>query len=130
MPAADDAAVGEVVVAERALLDPRVRGDRARVEALLHPDFVEFGSSGRRWDRASILAMLADEPATDGPVAEVDRIDAARLADDVVHLTYTARRPDGSLRRRSAVWRRVDGRWLLYFHQGTPVPSRCMNGAR
>lgn len=119
--AVDDPAVREVVAAERALLDPRVRGDRERVEALLHPDFVEFGSSGRRWDRPSILAMLAGEPATDGPVSAVDRIDAVRLADDVVHLTYTARRPDGSLRRRSAVWRRVGGRWLLYFHQGTPV---------
>ncbi|HEX6445549.1 MAG TPA: nuclear transport factor 2 family protein [Streptosporangiales bacterium] len=120
---AHDDDLAEVVAAERALLDPQVRRDRARVDALLHPDFVEFGSSGRRWDREGILAMLAAEPPADGPVAEVDRIDAVRLADDAVHLTYTACRADGTLRRRSALWRRVDGRWLLYFHQGTPVPT-------
>lgn len=123
MPGARDDDLAEVVSLERALLDPRVRGDRAQVEALLHRDFVEFGSSGRRWDRDGILAMLAAEPPGDGPVAEVDRIDAVPLADDVVHLTYTACRADGTARRRSALWRRVDGRWLLYFNQGTPVPA-------
>ncbi|MBO0827232.1 MAG: nuclear transport factor 2 family protein, partial [Streptosporangiales bacterium] len=51
MPEQGDGDLAEVVAAERALLDPRVRGDRARVEPLLHADFVEFGSSGRRWDR-------------------------------------------------------------------------------
>lgn len=121
MAGADDDDLAEVVALERALLDPRVRGDRARVEALLHPGFAEFGASGRHWDRAGIIDMLAGEPRTDGPVAVVDRIDAVRLAGDVVHLTYTSRRPDGEF-RRSALWRRVDGRWLLYFHQGTPVP--------
>lgn len=118
----EDAAVREVVAAERALLDRRVRRDRARVEQLLHPEFFEFGVSGRRWDRASTLAMLADEPDGDGPVAEVDRIDGVRLADDVVHLTYTSRGPDRTV-HRSVLWRRVDGRWLLYFHQGTLVPA-------
>jgi len=39
----------EVVRRELLLLDPVVRADVGRVRGLLHPDFVEFGASGRIW---------------------------------------------------------------------------------
>lgn len=48
----------------------------------------------------------------------------ARLAPDVVHLTYTSDAA-GRRARRSSVWRRdARGRWLLWFHQGTPTQDR------
>jgi hypothetical protein len=58
----DDLAV--VVERERQLLRERVLStggylDPAEIERLLHPELVEFGASGRVWDRASILDLIA-----------------------------------------------------------------------
>ncbi len=115
----DDGAAA-AVAGERALLDPAVRADPARAGALLHPEFTEVGASGRHWTRAEILAAMADELSLAGEVVQVHGMAAARLADDVVHLTY---RTDvaGRAAARSSVWRRTDDGWRLWFHQGTPV---------
>ena len=106
-----------VIALELALLDPARRADRAFLEQVLHPDFAEFGSSGRHWRREELIeAMLAD-PRVDR--TEVSELAAQPLAADAILLTY---RMPGRL--RSSVWLRQDGRWRLRFHQGTPTDSR------
>lgn len=112
--------VEHVVAQELRLLDPAVRRSAHEVAELLHPGFVEFGASGRRWDRASILAALAVEP--DGESLTAYDVTGIRLADDVVLVTYVSARSSARA-RRSSVWRRVGGTWLLYFHQGTPMTA-------
>ncbi|MGY1712758.1 DUF4440 domain-containing protein [Geodermatophilus sp. SYSU D00758] len=114
------AAVGAAVVElERLLLRPDARADRQRVAALLHPDFREFGASGRVWDREAIVRALAADPAVQGTA---EAFEAVRLAEDVVLLTYRVTGDRGSL--RSSLWVR-DGAagWRLRFHQGTPTPG-------
>ena len=105
----------EVIRLELALLDPAVRVDAEKVRALLHPDFVEFGASGRKWDRSSIAAVTS---GIEEPIVASD-FRATRLGPDAMLLTY---RSDTSGRRalRSSIWVRVPGEdWLLRFHQGT-----------
>lgn len=46
---------------ESALVDPDVRSSRDRIEALLHPEFIELGSSGDVYDRQMIIDMLSQE---------------------------------------------------------------------
>jgi ribonuclease HI len=111
----------EVMRRELLLLDPVVRADPGRVRRLLHPDFVEFGASGRIWDGKAIVEALAADSA---PVQRraVDLV-PVRLSVDTILLTY---RIDDLERAslRSSVWlRNTDGEWLLRFHQGTPIPS-------
>ena len=60
MSASSDLAAQIRRLAEQ-LLDPKVRSDRAALERLLAAEFVEFGSSGRVFDRAAVIAALADE---------------------------------------------------------------------
>ena len=97
-------------------MDPAVRRSRDEVAALLDPEFREFGSSGREWDRKAIIELLAGDEAPP-PVAEA--FTTTRLAPDVVLLTYRTRRP-GRVTLRSSTWRRdADGRWRLIFHQAT-----------
>ena len=108
----------EVVRRELLLLDPEVRSDLSRVRALLHPDFVEFGASGRIWDTATLVEALAASREPLGQGAAVD-LDPVSLTVDTVLLTY---RVDDPARPsvRSSVWLRGDsGDWLLRFHQGT-----------
>ena len=118
-PAVESAMEGEL-----ALLTPKVRRSPDRVGALLHPDYHEFGASGRHWSRAAIIASLAatTEPGA-RPVA-VSALRGVQLAHDLVHLTYDTEY-DGSRAHRSSLWRRTEGRWLLYFHQATPFSERA-----
>jgi hypothetical protein len=124
-----DEALAEVVRLELLLLEPQVRRDPERLASLLHKDFVEYGASGRRWDRASV-ALAVD--AGEEPIG-ASAVQARRLGPDAVLVTY---RSDARGRRvlRSSIWVREDGRWLLLFHQGTltdeaqdatPPPKPC-----
>jgi len=112
-------AVRAAMAGELRLLDPAVRASPEAVTALLDPEFTEFGASGRRYDRASILAVTS-AAEEDGPRPEVTGLSGRLLAPDLVHLTYATVR-DGRLFRRSSLWRRSGGDWRMYFHQGTPA---------
>ena len=114
----------EVVRREQLLLHPGHRAIPAVVSELLHPQVVEFGASGRVWDRAQLLAALADDPSVSAAASQFVPI---RLADDVVLLTYRVGGARGSL--RSSIWTRVPDRgWVLRFHQGTPIPGADPDG--
>ncbi|WP_089403139.1 DUF4440 domain-containing protein [Geodermatophilus saharensis] len=115
----DDDEAAAVVELERLLLRPDVRADRRRVDGLLHPDFQEFGASGRVWDRETIVDALAADPTTPGAA---EAFAPVRLAEDVVLLTYRVSGGRGSL--RSSVWVRAPAAgWRLRFHQGTRTPA-------
>lgn len=109
-----DTVPDDVVALELRLLDPAVRSQSAAVLALLHPDFVEFGASGRAWSADGVANAIA----TDDELIEVAEMTASRLASDVFLLTYRAHRGQLST-LRSSVWLRHEGQWLLRFHQGT-----------
>ena len=118
---ADEEVCAHLMHCERALLDPAVRRDRAQVEALLAEDFQEFGSSGRVWDRRTIVDSLATEVYT-APTAEQKH--CTRITDDVALVTYrTARLENSSGPRtetlRSSLWIKESGQWRVRFHQGT-----------
>lgn len=108
-----------VIAQERQLLDPRVRNDGAAVRALLHDEFSEFGASGTRWDRESVVRALGGD--TDVAIT-ADNLRPFRLGPDAVLLTYTSRRGDATSLRTS-VWIRENDTWLLLHHQGTRAPT-------
>ncbi len=112
-----------VIDSELRLLQPEVRRSADQVEALLHPDFYEFGPSGRKWDRPQMMAALdAAEWRNDDTPAIASEMAGTRLADDVVLVTYLTQR--GQRRaRHSSLWRRTEEGWRLYFHQGTLLPN-------
>ncbi|GAA5011808.1 nuclear transport factor 2 family protein [Streptomyces siamensis] len=115
-----NAAVEAAIEGELRLLDPAIRRSPERLGALLHPEFHEFGSSGRLWDRASIIAELTAVPGAGTRPMTASRMRGVQLAADLVHLTFDTEGHNGRRAHRSSLWRRsVDG-WLLYFHQGTP----------
>lgn len=115
-----DAAVEAAIEGELRLLDPAVRRSPELLGALLHPDYFEFGVSGRRWDRASIIAELSATREPGVRPLTVSRMKGVRLGSGLVHLTFETDR-NGACAHRSSLWRQgVEGRWLLYFHQGTP----------
>jgi hypothetical protein len=118
---ADAVAVAEVLRLERELQGAACRGDQARLSALLAVDFTEVGASGRVWDRASTLAMLAAEPE-DAAVIEVHDLTGRIVGDGFVLVRWDSDR-GGRRARRTSLWRREPGGWRLVHHQGTLLPD-------
>ncbi|WP_030570471.1 nuclear transport factor 2 family protein [Streptomyces aureocirculatus] len=112
-------AVEAAIENELRLLDPEVRASPVLFGALLHPEFTEFGASGARWDRESIVKVLTAKPGPGDRPTTTSRMRGVQLADDVVHLTFDTD-TNGRLVHRSSLWQRSGGGWLLWFHQGTP----------
>jgi hypothetical protein len=122
-----------VLRSELRLYDPGIRGAAGELEALLHPDFVEFGPSGLRWDRREIIAALtgAPPPGAAAPLGAgvpgqqatvVSELAGIRLSSTIVLVTYVSEQ-EGRRARHSSLWLRTGPGWRLYFHQGTLMPS-------
>lgn len=108
---------------ERELLTPTCRANAARLNELLAEDFVEFGATGRVWDRRGMLAALTNDTNadTDATIADAD-MSGRVLADGLVLLTYRSSTAQRSA-LRSSLWRRDADGWRVFFHQGTVVWS-------
>lgn len=100
------------------MLDPDVRADPGRVRELLHNEFIEFGSTGRVYNKKILLDMLRQErPST----VVIRDFSVRQLASDTALVTYRTVGPSGQEARRSSVWIRQDGLWKMAFHQGTRI---------
>ncbi|WP_336852326.1 RNase H family protein [Sinomonas albida] len=101
---------------EQDLLDPETRADFGQLAYLLHPEYREIGQSGRLWNRDEIVDALVQNPDLS---VSFELLDATPLGPDLIQLVYRTQSAEGSC-LRSSLWQRVDGRWRLRFHQGTP----------
>jgi len=103
------------------------RQNRARLEQLLHPGFVEFARSGRRYTRGEVLAEFSASDAALEPVRAQD-FQIAKLGHGVALLTYWSAHegPSHGVHRRtlrSSLWVETECGWQLRFHQGTPIDA-------
>lgn len=113
----------EIRELEMTLLRPETRGSPSELNRLLADGFVEFGSSGRVFTKAQVIAALdADPTSPEMPV--LDDFQTRELAPDVVLATYRCGR---SL--RSSIWTHDGTSWRIVFHQGTPAPTSGGPGA-
>jgi hypothetical protein len=111
---------------EELLLRSDVRGSTERVAALLCDDFVEFGSSGRVFDKKQIIEALRNEAPAERSLSDFE---STILSDNIVLVTYRATRATSPGEQpvhtlRSSIWRLNNGQWQMVFHQGTRT---CLN---
>ncbi|MFJ4572516.1 DUF4440 domain-containing protein [Streptomyces sp. NPDC088846] len=112
-------AVAAAVEGELRLLDPVVRASAELLSQVLHPEYREIDSSGRVWDRDTMIASLTGDDAPHPGPLTASRMRGDQLDDQLVHLTYDTE-AKGNLAHRSSLWRLTGTDWLLYFHQATP----------
>ena len=103
---------------EESHIKPEVRESREKLDEILADDFFEIGSSGYIYDKQECLE-------TGVVLSEMSlyNFEIYPLASDVVLSTYFI--VDKTRNRntyRSSIWKLIDGRWQLYFHQGTISP--------
>lgn len=103
---------------EHSHIQNNIREDLGKLGEILAEDFFEIGSSGFVYTREDCL--------TDGVVLsnmKMYNFDLHPLTEHVVLTTYFI--VDSTRNRntyRSSIWKQVDGKWRLYFHQGTISP--------
>lgn len=112
-----------LITQEVALHQYQVRQNVSKVTRLLHPEFVEVGASGKRYDLQSILEMLAFEPYEAGFVHS-QNFQCITVGSDSRLLTYEAAwvYEDGKVdafSRRASLWQQTEIGWQLRYHQGT-----------
>ena len=96
-----------------------------RCAARMVDEYWEIGASGRRYDRAEILARLAASPPVSADEAgwEIGDFAVRRVGADVWLATYRLDQC-GRLSRRATLWLRSPDRWQVVYHQGTLVADR------
>jgi hypothetical protein len=101
---------------EESLLNPKVRTDTKKLENILAEGFFEFGSSGNVWLREDCLK----DGGVSGREMYLLDFEIHTLAEGVVLATYRVK--DNSRKQlslRSSIWKLLNGRWQMSFHQGT-----------
>jgi hypothetical protein len=106
-------------------LNPEVRHSPVQLGDLLSDDFVEFASLGGVSNKQQVIEALAQEGPPD-PAVRLSLVDfvARGLASDVILVTYRIIQEGGPGTRRasklrSSIWKLIEGRWQMLFHQGT-----------
>ena len=118
----DYSLIEELRELEELLAKPDIRRSPNELSRLIADDFREFGSSGRIFDKAQIIAALQQQPPCELVLCDFQSV---RLAADVVLVTYRGKvqfsgTSAAAESLRSSIWMRRRGRWQVVFHQGTP----------
>ena len=107
-----------IQVLEQQLLDPNFR-DTQDVALLLADDFIEFGVSGCIYNKRLVLESLRSEQKINRSMLDFKIVE---LSSDVVLATYkVVNHSTSKVSLRSSVWKLIDNRWQMIFHQGTSV---------
>jgi hypothetical protein len=105
------------------LLKPEVRSSADRLNELLAEDFIEYGSSGLVYYKQDTLQNLT--ASTDKVVFVVSDFKAKELSENFVLTTFktekTINDTDVMVSLRSSIWKKNEGNWQMFFHQGTPI---------
>ncbi|MCC3357064.1 DUF4440 domain-containing protein [Bacillus sp. REN16] len=91
-------------------------------EELLTDDFLEFGSSGKSYDKNAQLNAVKEINTNNSIKYTVTDFKIKLLAPDVLLATYRSfRHNDSKYALRSSIWKKDQGKWQMSFHQGTPT---------
>ncbi|MHA6287135.1 nuclear transport factor 2 family protein [Maricaulis sp. CAU 1757] len=105
---------------ETALHKFEVRSSAQEINKYLSDSFIEFGSSGTVFTKASIIEALAEEE--EDLSVKVENFETRILCDDTVLVTYKSTiTVDGQVLSslRSSIWMLEGDEWMMAFHQGT-----------
>ena len=100
------------------------------LRALIDDNFYEIGQSGKTWKKLQVIEYFNQQrSSTKNPcVATMENESFVAVDKSVVLITYTFKQTDTSSNftrssRRSSLWKKQGEKWVMLFHQGTPVVS-------
>lgn len=106
---------------EERLLQPGIRKSIEELDNLLADEFVEFGSSGRIFNKGIIMNRLPNETIIQMTLMDFE---AKLLAPDVALTTFKVlKHTNMQYSLRSSIWKLKEEKWQMIFHQGTPTTT-------
>ena len=109
-----------IISLEKRLLSEQARSSRTELDALLSDDFIEFGKSGKIFNKDDILNSLPKEVRLN---IQAKDFKFYLLSDDILQLTYKSSSRTGHGKTvhalRSSIWKKYPSGWKMEFHQGT-----------
>jgi hypothetical protein len=112
--------VAELMRLEQAMWQAQTRFDPAFQARYFAPDFVEFGRSGKIYDRTLTLAQPARPIDCQLPLPHL-AVRAIDVATALVTYDSVVRGPRSiEHTHRASLWTRGPQGWALRFHQATP----------
>ena len=101
-----------------------IRNSPDVVLELLADEFMEFGSSGLIYNKSETVESLKNEQKDLQII--IENFMAQSIGSDIVLVTYRSSKldPDDGTRfsaLRSSIWKLIDGKWRMIFHQGTRI---------
>ncbi|WP_210133724.1 DUF4440 domain-containing protein [Staphylococcus sp. GDY8P131P] len=82
---------------------------------ILHPNFKEFGKSGKVYYKTDIKQTQLDNDNY-----KISNFEEYILSEDCILCTYTLlNTTNNTLTNRSSIWKYYEDDWKLLFHQGT-----------
>lgn len=102
---------------ELSLLNPEVRKSAQQLKQLIADEFMEFGSSGKIYNKKDILKALPQETPRE---FKVEDFKVTRLSEEAMLATYKTIEKKKTV-LRSSIWKKFRDNWCIVFHQGTKV---------
>jgi len=112
----------QFLLLEEKLLQPDIRKSVKDLNCIIDDSFMEFGSSGRTYNKQQIIEVLPTLPIVKMTLMDFQ---AKLLSTGVVLTTYRVitHSEQNNLMEyslRSSMWILQEGEWRIVFHQGTP----------
>ncbi|MGF3104667.1 DUF4440 domain-containing protein [Rossellomorea sp. DUT-2] len=105
---------------EESLLKPEIRTSKIELTQILSDEFFEIGSSGKILYRNEEIS----EEGINLVKMKLYNFEIHPLSDEIVLTTYEIFNEEtGQQSLRSSIWKCTEGRWQMYFHQGTKVSN-------
>ena len=119
----EDLQIKEFLVSlENKLLSAAVRKSAEEIAQLLADDYLEYGSSGKVYNKKDTIEALQSEP-----VIEISAHDfeVKLLTPEVALVRYIAVKKDKTIINasclRSSLWKKTGENWQIVFHQGSKI---------
>ncbi len=108
---------------ELSLLKPEVRSSTEALNKLITDDFIEYGSSGKKYTKKDILERLpstlekCEYLVTDFNV----KIQSSNIVIATFKTERTSNGTDKVISLRSSHWRKTDNQWQMFFHKASRI---------
>lgn len=100
---------------ELSLLTPEVRHSIDQLNRLISNSFIEFGSSGKIYNKQDLFEFL---PTEESKSYTVEDFTTSELSESVILATYKVI-INSQCSLRSSIWKFNGEVWQMIFHQGT-----------
>ena len=110
----------EIELLEKKLLVSATRKSINTLDELLADDFKEFGKSGLVYNKQDILSRLPNEEPREFNAKYFE----VKSLGDTAYLINFRTLENGIEVLRSSIWKSIDGRLQMVFHQGTEIRGK------